>query len=345
MATYGNIRPYTQMKITLKKRAVRKQKTWVVDWHPPGGKRQRRFFGTKEEAEKHKAELEEQHNRGGTAWLALTAVERADLITSYEQIRKAGTTLAAVLEYWRRGNTVQQINGCTLRQAVDRCIESRRETNCRDKYIAKLSAFLNRFTKGREAFPVGQIGLKDVQEFLAAGNENGPFKPITRNTYLRYLQVFFNFCAEQKFLASNPIAKQIKNARVDFVEPTILTNEQVTKCLHWARDSAPELLAYVAIALFAGVRPEEIDQMSWDMVELEHGLLRLPAEILKDRRPRQCHLQPVAVEWLKLAKSVQAHSFRSTVASGCGRCSHCGNSLGLYLGRTMSSATRPGHTW
>ena len=32
----------------------------------------------------------------------------------------------------------------------------------------------------------------------------------------------------------------------------------------------------------------------------------LPADILKDRRPRQCHLQPVAVKWLKLAKSVGA---------------------------------------
>jgi hypothetical protein len=46
--------------------------------------------------------------------------------------------------------------------------------------------------------------------------------------------------------------------------------------------------------------------MTWSMVELEQGLLRLPADILKDRRPRQCHLQPVAVEWLKLAKSLGA---------------------------------------
>ena len=143
--------------------------------------------------------------------------------------------------------------------------------NCRAKYMAKLGAFLNRFAKGRETFPIGQIGLKDVQEFLAAGNDDGPFKAITRNTYLRYLQVFFNYCVEQKFIASNPIAKQIKNAKVDFVEPTILTNEQVSICLNWARENAPELLAYIVIAIFAGVRPEEIDQMRWDMVELEHG--------------------------------------------------------------------------
>ena len=102
----------------------------------------------------------------------------------------------------------------------------------------------------------------------AAGNDDGPFRPITRNTYLRYLQVFFNYCAEQKFIASNPIAKQIKNARVDFVEPTILTNEQVTKCLNWARETAPELLAYMAIVSAAVQNwPKtgglKLDQESW----------------------------------------------------------------------------------
>ena len=66
---------YPQMKITLKKRMVRQQKTWVVDWRPRGGKRRRRFFGTKEKAEKHKVELQEQLNRGKIAWCELTLAE------------------------------------------------------------------------------------------------------------------------------------------------------------------------------------------------------------------------------------------------------------------------------
>jgi integrase len=212
--------------------------------------------------------------------------------------------LARVLDYWEQGTAAKIISGCTIGQAIERFMTSRRETNCRRRYVEKFGMFLNRFAKGREELPIGKLDFAMAQDFLTGGNKDGAFAPVTRNTYLKFLQVFLHWCADHELIVKNPIAKNLKASKVDFVTPAILTSDQVAKALRWAQQSAPELLAYISIAIFTGVRPEELDRMTWDMVGLENGLLRLPPEILKDRRPRQCHLQPIALEWITLAKSI-----------------------------------------
>jgi integrase len=57
---------------------------------------------------------------------------------------------------------------------------------------------------------------------------------------------------------------------------------------------------WLALALFAGIRPEEADRLSWNAIDLERGIVTLDAPGSKVRRRRIIHLKRAALAWLKL---------------------------------------------
>lgn len=74
--------------------------------------------------------------------------------------------------------------------------------------------------------------------------------------------------------------------------------------LRW-RDAA-------ALALFAGIRPEELgkttgkEQLAWEMIDMEARIIRVPAEVAKTRAPRIIEDLPTPLwDWLKLTPAAK----------------------------------------
>ena len=59
------------------------------------------------------------------------------------------------------------------------------------------------------------------------------------------------------------------------------------------------MLAYIAIGMFAGIRPEET--LAWEHVHLEDRFIEVPAAISKTRKRRIVAISENLAEWLKLA--------------------------------------------
>jgi hypothetical protein len=72
-----------------------------------------------------------------------------------------------------------------------------------------------------------------------------------------------------------------------------------------SNDAHKKVTATVVLGLFGCMRPEEIshEKMSWDIIDLKHGKVTVPAEIAKTGDQRTYMLQPLAWEWLKRAKA------------------------------------------
>lgn len=68
----------------------------------------------------------------------------------------------------------------------------------------------------------------------------------------------------------------------------------------------PTGLGWFALALMAGIRPEECDRLTWSNVDLESGIVTVDAAASKVRRRRIVHLQPAAAAWMRLAKKLGA---------------------------------------
>jgi hypothetical protein len=82
-----------------------------------------------------------------------------------------------------------------------------------------------------------------------------------------------------------------------------------------SNDATKQVLAPVALGFFGCMRPEEIDSIKalraglsgkqlfgWHDIDLKHSLCKVRREIAKTGDERTIRLQPVAVEWLDLAK-------------------------------------------
>jgi integrase len=86
---------------------------------------------------------------------------------------------------------------------------------------------------------------------------------------------------------------------VDTQEPSVLSLADCRRLLAGARDYKDGLLLpYVAVSLFAGLRPTEISRLTWDRVDLTEGTITLDGSMAKTRQRRIVKLPENAIAWL-----------------------------------------------
>ena len=73
---------------------------------------------------------------------------------------------------------------------------------------------------------------------------------------------FFTWCVREGYCESNP-CKAVKRPRSDDSSPSIFTPPETKKLLQTALRHDPGMIPYLAIGLFAGVRPLEIERLTW----------------------------------------------------------------------------------
>ncbi len=152
--------------------------------------------------------------------------------------------------------------------------------------------------------------LRAVPRGSPAGTSPAPLKWKRWNNIRGMLHAFFAWCIEapRNFITRNPISDIIEHEAIP-MNPVALTPSQSLDLMREAmefKDGA--LVPYFALTLFAGVRPAvqdgEIyklgfrDDLLTTIVNPLTGLIHLPAEVAKNRVPRQVTIQPNLRAWL-----------------------------------------------
>src|SRR5262249_23788199 len=104
-----------------------------------------------------------------------------------------------------------------------------------------------------------------------------------------------NFASERGYCVGNPAAR---TARAKVIETAIgiLTVDQTARLL----ENAPaELVPYVAIGAFAGLRRAELERLDWKEVDLQSNLIEVTASKAKSARRRFVRIQPNLAKWLQ----------------------------------------------
>src|SRR5205823_2885383 len=109
---------------------------------------------------------------------------------------------------------------------------------------------------------------------------------------------FLNWCMRRQFATTNNMAP-VDKPSVDAHEPSVLSLAECRKLLVSARNYKDGvLLPYVALSLFAGLRPTEIARLTWDRVDLTEGTITLDGTMAKTRQRRIVKLSDNALDWL-----------------------------------------------
>lgn len=134
------------------------------------------------------------------------------------------------------------------------------------------------------------------------------------NLKRREIRAVFEESVRRGMANANPAARVLSKRKARSQRIDLLTVEEAKSLLATCTGSIPlpkgrgsgkkplelsDALPAVAVALFAGLRPEELRKVDWSQIDLKEKVIRLDGVDTKTRRRRHVDLSDNLVEWLK----------------------------------------------
>jgi integrase len=270
---------------------------WCVTWPRIGIGRNRQFFKDKAEAETVlKQKLIEQENYG-TAGTSFNERHRAEYLECTEKLQPFGMTIRdAVSFYLPHLSALKRTK--TAAELCDELLKIKEADGASERYLSDLRSRLRQFSDFFDGKPVAEITAPQIDEWLRSLSDRETGKrlsPVTRNNFRRVLIVAFNFAKGRGYCIDNPAEQSAKAKEID-AAVGILTVEETARLME---NAAPELVPYVAIGAFAGLRRAELERLEWKEVDLQSGLIEVTASKAKSARRRFVKIQPNLAKWLQ----------------------------------------------
>lgn len=282
----------TTLKISKVK--VRGDSYLCVTYPKPGRGRNRRFFKAtpegREEAETFLKLKKVERLNYGAAGIALTEVERAEYIKNRDLLRPFGVTISDMVERWLPELRARN-RSCTAEQLKEEMIKAKEADGASAAYVKDLKTRLKRFATDFDGQLVATITQTQVDDWL----RSLPVAGVSRNNYRRVVVVVFNYAVEKGYCASNPAEKTAKAKEIE-TAAGILTVEQTRNLL----ENAPsEMVAFLSIGAFAGMRRAELERLDWAEVDLVSGVIEVTAKKAKSSKRRLINIRENLADWLR----------------------------------------------
>ncbi len=186
---------------------------------------------------------------------------------------------------------------CSIGKAVDEFIETQARKKLRPRTIGSYRASLKAFTFGIEDSIVTDVSRGDIEAYIS-GQSWGELRA---RRFITEIGTFFTYCVKSGYCSTNP-ADSIEKPKIEHADVEPLTVEQCGRLLKATVEHAPKTLAHVAIAMFAGVRSQEILRISWDRIDMDEDMIDMNIKATKKRRRRLIDIHPTLKLWLIEAK-------------------------------------------
>jgi integrase len=221
----------------------------------------------------------------------LTPEQAAEAEAAFNQLD--GKPLLQAVRFFIE-NYREPVRKITVADAFQEFIAERESSNLRPLSIVNLKSRAKELVETHGGRIVGEIQADTLRELI-----NKPTRgPKTRGNVRRVLHAFFAWAHKQGYAAENCAAK-IAPIKADRGEPAILTPEQSAALLDAARTYKDGLLVpYVALGLFASLRPTEIARLTWDRINFKARTVTLGSDVAKMRSKRIVEMSDNLREWL-----------------------------------------------
>src|SRR5262245_12663719 len=269
---------------------------FVVNYRE-AGKRKRSFFETKQAAKSFADEQNIKLMNEGREGAEFPTVTRVMAQSAAERLEPFGKTITDAVEHYVAHLKASE-RSCTATELIDELDAAKKVDGASQRHVDDLDSRLNIFAAKFDDQPVATITSAEIDDWL----RSLPVSPATRKHYRRLLILAFNFAMQRGYAASNP-AEKTAQAREPKTKPGILSVDQATALLE---NASPEILPYIAIGLFAGLRRAEIERLDWSEIDFDSGHIEVTAEKSKSKfANRFITMQPNLREWLVLLRKLK----------------------------------------
>jgi len=280
-----------------------RSKPWWISIPPKlsaTGRRQKRFFLTKSEAEGAVQRLKVRKENHGIAAKLLTPTDEQQAQAALRLLREAGLEVQLVEVV---GDYIQRIKernaSKTLSEVWDSFIKAPRKKPLGKAYLTSMK-FAKKRMEPLHGTLVADITSAQIEECLS-----GLSTSYQEATHIR-VQAVLNHAVDKGWLrTANPaLACDIIHPNKT-TEVEIYSVEEIKTILTTTASLYPELVPAVAVMAFAGVRPDvedgEITKLEWDHIILKDRQKRIevPARITKTKKLRTIKVRPALASWLE----------------------------------------------
>jgi integrase len=265
---------------------------FVVNYRE-SGKRKRTFFETKEQANSFVAFKNDELKCNGIEHSEFPTAIRVMAQNAVELLNPFGKTIMDAAQYYAAHLKASE-RSCTVKQLLAELLEAKESKGVSRRHLDDLRQRAGKFAAKFGERIVSTISGREIEEWLDSLNVG----PQTHNHYRNAVRLAFNFGMRRGYATENPAAKTEK-ANVLRAAPGILSVTQ-TACL--LEIATPDVLAHIAIGLFAGLRRAELERLDWSEIDFESNLIEVKAEKSKTAQRRFATLQPNLREWLLPAR-------------------------------------------
>jgi site-specific recombinase XerD len=301
-----------------------KRQSFMVSYFAKGLRKQKMFaeFEGKDGAKAFARATAESVNRGELDVLELRSADRIAYVHAVNEVRAIGVALElaakeyaeayrilggrtslveAAREYVRRypqGESTKLVS-----EAAEEMIATKEREGASEVYMKGLRKPLRAFAAVCNC-PVRAVATIHVADFLRGlqvGSEKKktlrPATARTKNNYRAMLGAFFKFCRERNWVARDHEGVEfIQKFRDKGGDIEILNVWELTQYLTHARN---EMIPFLAIGAFAGLRTAEIQRLDWSEVHYEDRFIEVKAGKSKTASRRIVPMSANLATWLK----------------------------------------------
>lgn len=275
----------------------------------------RRYFGNDHEAAKQFAAKLQKQSEGIDGQILCWPSDIKHAVVAALKLlglQRAGEIVEAVKCYLKYGTKEQR----TLAEAVKECVAAKIKSGKRASYTTAFANTLARFAKGRARKLIDQISATECESFInrpAIKRRDGKIIHVSAATRTRKnrqidLRTLFSFAVKRGYCSENPI-ERLESITEDEKTPEIFTVDQAKTLLTKVRALYPQLLPFLVLCLFGGLRPSEAQRLTWD--DIGPDVIRINAGRSKGRRVRFVTVNPTLRAWLNLGGELPTTEPRS----------------------------------
>jgi integrase len=186
-------------------------------------------------------------------------------------------------------------NAPSVKEAARRYLDDSINRNLRLRSVGDLRYRLNCFAAEFGEMRLSEITLDELKEWV----QDDGWGMRTRVNFLTKISQLYRFAILNRWVDSN-LTEQIARPTVDETGVEIFGVDETERLLNSAQQF--DLLAYIAIGFFAGVRSAKMVRLNGRSINFGEKTITIGADIAKKRSQRIVVMQPALLAWLQPCK-------------------------------------------